>query len=74
MYSNPGTLQQRCDTLTVENAYFKDNIKAAAKKLIVVDSYLDSLWGKGDDKKLSAMVSELRDAMNALNETSKPWQ
>ena len=56
--------------LVVENSELKTGVKAAAKKLISVDQFLDSLWGKLDDKKLSAAVSDLRDAMNALNETS----
>ena len=38
------------------------------KKLTNVDGYLEELWNQVDNKKLSDAVSELREAINILNQ------
>ena len=43
-------------------------MKLAVRKLTNVDNYLDELWHKVDNKKLSQAVSDLRDAINMLNQ------
>jgi hypothetical protein len=46
----------------------KDNTKAAIRKLTTVDNFMDELWGKvDDDKQLSKVITELREAINLLN-------
>jgi len=49
----------------------KELSKKAFRKLAEVDGFLDELWGKVDSKKLSGVVSELREAMNTLSEVDK---
>lgn len=49
----------------------KEQIKQAMRKLTNVDNFLDELWHKVDNKKLSNAISDLRDAMNTLN--SSTW-
>jgi hypothetical protein len=44
-----------------------DNNKIAIRKLTTVDNFLDDQWHKIDNKELSKVVTELREAINLLN-------
>ena len=44
-----------------------DNNKKASFKLATVDNFLDEQWHKIDNKELSKVVNELREAINLLN-------
>ncbi len=44
-----------------------DNNKLAIRKLTTVDNFLDDQWHKIDNKELSKVVTELREAINLLN-------
>jgi hypothetical protein len=48
----------------------RDLTKTAIKKLTNVDLFMDELWDKVDNKELSKAVSDLREAINILNQTS----
>ncbi len=52
------------------NDKIQDNAKKAIRKLTNVDNFLDELWHRVDNKELSKMVTELRDAINLLNSTA----
>jgi hypothetical protein len=61
-------LQSQTSNISDEQARkHKENLKAAMKKLTNVDNFLDEIWNKVDNKKLSDAVSELREAINLLN-------
>ena len=56
------------EDLRRKHDHFKDSSKAAIRKLTLVDNYLDDLWGKvDDDRQLSQVLTELREAINLLN-------
>lgn len=54
----------------VDDKKSKENLKAALRKLTNVDNFLEELWNKNgvDQRKLSITVTELRDAINMLNQ------
>ena len=47
----------------------KEASKAAIRKLTNVDNFMDELWHKVDNKELSKAISELREAINLINES-----
>lgn len=45
----------------------KEQVKQAIRKLTNVDDFMEELWQKVDNKKLSDAMTELREAINLLN-------
>jgi hypothetical protein len=71
------TAQNSSNSSSVEemqevNKKQREQMKMAIRKLTNVDNFLDELWHKVDNKKLSSSISELRDAINLLNTNNSP--
>jgi hypothetical protein len=59
--------QAELEALNKKYNIIVDNNKIAIRKLTTVDNFLDDQWHKIDNKELSKVVTELREAINLLN-------
>ena len=59
--------QAELEALNKKYNIILDNNKLAIRKLTTVDNFLDDQWHKIDNKELSKVVTDLREAINLLN-------
>ena len=59
--------QAELEALNKKYNIIVDNNKLAIRKLTTVDNFLDDQWHKIDNKELSKVMTELREAINLLN-------
>jgi len=63
------TYQAEIESMKSKSDKQKEASKAAIRKLTNVDNFMDELWHKVDNKELSKAISELREAINLINES-----